>query len=90
MATERQALDEGERTEMAGGRVIVETVELEGATLKRTTHAPGWRWTEHSSSEVGEPRCPRHHVGVILSGRMYVEDAEGNGFEAAAGDAVVI
>ena len=90
MASERQAFASGERTEMADGRVTVETVELGGVTLKRVTHAPGWRWTEHSSAEVGEPRCPRRHVGVVVSGRMWLEDADGNGFEAGAGDAVVI
>ena len=90
MASERQALDAGERTEMADGRVKIETVELGGAVVKRVAHAAGWRWSEHSSAEVGEPRCPRRHVGVMIGGRMWVEDADGNGFEAAEGDVVVI
>ena len=90
MFSARQALDDGERTYMADGRVTIDTVELGSAVLRRIAHAPGWRWTEHSSAEVGEPRCPRRHVGVIASGRMWVEDAEGIGFEAAEGDAVVI
>ncbi len=90
MATERRALEAGERTEMAGGRVTVETVELGGVVVKRIAHAPGWRWSEHSSPEVGEPRCPRRHVGVIVRGRMHVEAADGSAFEVAEGDVVVI
>lgn len=90
MPSERQALEAGERTEMAGGLVQIEAVELGGALVRRVAHAPGWRWTKHSSAEVGEPRCPRHHVGLIVGGRMRVEDADGNGFDAAEGDVVVI
>ncbi len=90
VSSERQALDDGERTEMAGGRVQIETVELGGAVAKRVAHGPGWRWSEHSSAEVGEPRCPRRHVGVMVGGRMRVEDADGNGFDAVEGDVVVI
>lgn len=90
MASERRALEDGERIEMAGGRVRIESVELGGAVVKRVAHAPGWRWTEHSSAEVGEDRCPRRHVGVIVRGRMRVEDADGRGFEAGEGDVVAI
>ena len=90
MSSEKQALDEGERTAMAGGLVEIEAVELDGTLVRRISHAPGWRWTEHSSAEVGEPRCPRRHVGVIVGGRMRVEDADGNGFDALEGDVVVV
>lgn len=79
-----------DRSELAGGRVIVETVALGGLVAQRTIHAPGWRWSEHSSPEVGEPRCPKTHVGMLTEGRLWVEPAEGPGFEVGPGDVVVI
>ena len=75
---------------MAGGLVQIDTVVLGGVIVKRVSHAPGWRWTVHSSAEVGERRCPRRHIGVIAGGRMRVEDTDGNGFDALEGDIVVI
>tara|TARA_B100000686_G_C16701461_1_gene923671 strand:+ start:369 stop:659 length:291 start_codon:yes stop_codon:yes gene_type:complete len=75
---------------MAGGRVKMEVVDLAGVVVKRVSHAPGWRWSEHSAELVGTPRCPRKHVGVIIEGRMWVEDADGSGFEATEGDVVAI
>jgi hypothetical protein len=90
VSSERRALDDGEHIEMAGGRVQVDAVELRGTVVKRVAHGPGWRWSEHSSAEVGEPRCPRRHVGVMVGGRMRVEDADGNVFDAIEGDVVVI
>jgi quercetin dioxygenase-like cupin family protein len=90
VATAHQALADGERTEMAGGRVVIETVDLGGVIARRVSHAPGWRWSEHTAPEVGEPRCPRRHVGVMVGGRMRVADAHGNEFDAAKGDAVLI
>jgi len=87
----RHSFDEpDERVELAGGMVVSETVTLGGVVAQRSTHAPNWRWSVHSSPEVGEPSCPKTHVGVIVSGRMWVEPATGEGFEAGAGDFVVI
>ena len=79
-----------ERSELAGGRVVVETVTLGGLVAHRTSHAPGWRWSVHSSPEVGEPRCPKTHAGIMTEGRLWVEPAEGAGFEAGPGDVVLI
>ena len=79
-----------ERSEIAGGRVIVERITVGGVVAVHTSHAPGWRWTEHSSPEVGEPRCPKTHVGMLTEGRLHVEPAEGPAFEVGPGDVVVI
>lgn len=87
----RRSFDEpDERRVLAGGRVAVEIVELAGAALARVTHEPGWRWTAHSAAEAGAPRCPKRHVGVVVSGRLAVELADGSGYVAGPGDAVSI
>lgn len=79
-----------ERTSLAGGRVRVDVVRIGEMPVKRVSHAPGWRWSEHSGPEVGAERCPDTHVGLLLAGRLGVELADGSSFEAGAGDVVVI
>lgn len=82
--------DPAERIEMAGGRVVVEVVHVGGVEARRAWHAPGWRWSEHTAPEAGQSRCPKRHVGVIESGRMHVEPADGEPFDVGPGDVVVI
>lgn len=79
-----------ERRTMAGGRVTVEVARAGALPVLRVSHAPGWRWSEHTAPEVGAERCPGTHVGVMVAGRMAVEEADGARYEAGAGDAVVI
>ncbi|MFQ5426310.1 MAG: cupin domain-containing protein [Gaiellales bacterium] len=91
MESGRRSFDEpDERSELAAGRVVAEKLTLGGVVAHRVTHAPGWRWSVHSSPEVGEPRCPKTHVGLVTAGRLWVEPADGEGFEATSGDLVVI
>jgi hypothetical protein len=70
--------------------VIVEVVRLGGMPVLRSTHPPGWRWSEHTGPELGLERCPATHVGVITSGRLNVLEADGSSFEAGPGDVVAI
>ena len=86
----RSFAEADERLELAGGRVVVEIVRIGGAEARRTSHAPGWRWSEHSAPEAGVARCPKHHVGVLESGRMRVVPSDGEPFDAGPGDVVVI
>jgi quercetin dioxygenase-like cupin family protein len=74
----------------AGGRVVADVVYLGGMPVIRTSHAPGWRWSEHSRPEAGSDRCQNTHVGVMLSGRMEIEAADGSRAEVGPGDVVLI
>ena len=54
-----------------------ELITLGDHTVGRVTHQPGWRWSTHTRPTVGTERCQTRHVGVVISGRMGVELADG-------------
>lgn len=86
----RSFAEPDERRSLAGGRVTAEVVRLGELPVVRASHAPGWRWSEHSAPEAGKPRCPNTHVGVMLSGRMHVVEADGSSYDAGPGDVLAI
>ena len=43
-----------------------EIVRIGGMTLGRATYEPGWRWSEHVGSQIGEDRCQVEHVGLTV------------------------
>lgn len=79
-----------ERRVLAGGRVTVDVLRLGEVPVARVSHAPGWRWTEHSADEAGTDICTNIHVGVMIAGRMMVQLLDGTEYEAIAGDALAI
>ena len=79
-----------ERRVLADGRVLVEVVHVGAVPVLRVTHAPGWRWSAHSAPAIGTERCGNVHVGVMISGRMMVEQAGAAAYELRQGDAFVI
>ena len=54
-----------------------EVVILGEVHLGRTTHQPGWRWSEHVKPVAGTPSCTFHHQGWVVSGRMQIETDDG-------------
>ena len=87
----RRTFDEpDERRTLAGGRVVVDVVRLGELPALRVSHAPGWRWSEHSALGAGRDRCPGTHVGIVVSGRLGIEEVDGTVVEARAGDVVAI
>jgi class 3 adenylate cyclase len=54
-----------------------EVVILGEVHLGRTTHQPGWRWSEHVRPVAGTPSCMFHHQGWVVSGRMQIETDDG-------------
>jgi hypothetical protein len=58
--------DPDERREMTLGKF--EIVHLGGLTIGRATYQPGWKWSEHVGSELGERYCKVEHVGLVVSG----------------------
>jgi hypothetical protein len=60
------------------------------APVGLATFEPGWRWTNDVRPIVGRDRCPRLHVGYLLSGRLHVEFPDGSTMDIHAGDLVEI
>ena len=80
----------GEQRTLAGGRVTVAVARLDEMPVLRVSHAPGWRWSQHSAPETGVERCPGVHVGVMVSGELAVEEADGSTYTLRPGDALAI
>jgi quercetin dioxygenase-like cupin family protein len=85
MRPEAKSLDEGAVRPVDRG--IVQVVELDGATLMRTTFEPGWRWSECVKPIVGGESCQVNHVGYCVSGRLHVRMENGDEMEIRTGDA---
>jgi class 3 adenylate cyclase len=59
----------------------IELVNLGEESVGRQVLEPGWRWSEHVKPVVGTPFCEFHHVGLVMSGRLHVEMADGTVME---------
>jgi class 3 adenylate cyclase len=68
----------------------VEVVELGDRLVARTVWQPGWRWSTDVKPIVGTEYCQAHHVGVVLSGRVRVQMADGVELEIKEGDVAEI
>ena len=86
---ERKSLDQPEETRPIDDGTV-EIVELDGATVMRTTFEPGWRWSKSVKPLAGTDSCQTHHVDYAISGRMHVVMDDGTELEIGPGDAMQI
>lgn len=68
----------------------VEVVDLGPAKAARLTLQPGWSWSTSVKPIAGTDLCQSRHIGIVVSGRMRVRDADGNETIAEPGLAYVI
>ncbi|WP_419165703.1 cupin domain-containing protein [Candidatus Palauibacter sp.] len=61
-----------------------EVVHIGGLTIGRATYEPGWRWSEHVSSD--EPLCTVEHVGLVLAGTATAAFEDGRVVELRTGE----
>jgi class 3 adenylate cyclase len=67
-----------------------QVVVLGEVYMARSTHEPGWRWSEHVKPVVGTRSCLHHHKGVVVSGQMEVEMDTGARRRIGAGEALEV
>ena len=72
------------------GRGKAEVVNLGGVKVGRTTHEPGWRWSQDIKPRAKTDRCEAQHVGYIVQGRFRIVGRDGSEEEISAGDTFVI
>jgi len=84
LAKEIGDFDHPDKSRDVGG-VREDIVELANATVGRIVHPVGWKWSEQMRPVVGTDRCQSRHMGLMLSGRLAIETAEGRIYEVAAG-----
>lgn len=68
------------------GRGRLELVDLGDSALGRIRYQPGWRWSEDVRPIVGTPLCQIHHIGVVISGLLHVEMADGTSTDLGTDD----
>jgi class 3 adenylate cyclase len=68
----------------------VEIFSLDDLDIGRTVFQPGWRWSNDVKPIAGTESCQYHHVGIVLSGRLHVEMADGLSLEIGADSAYEI
>jgi class 3 adenylate cyclase len=68
------------------GRGQLEFVDLGDVGVGRSTYPPGWRWSEDVKPIVGTDDCEVHHVGVVISGHLHTEMADGSSMDVVPGD----
>jgi hypothetical protein len=68
----------------------LDLVRFAGTTVGRATYDPGWHWSTHVGATAGQTLCQVSHIGMVISGRAAVADADGNVEEMRAGDVFFI
>jgi quercetin dioxygenase-like cupin family protein len=63
-----------------------EIVRIHGMTIGRATYQPGWKWSEHVGTALGQRSCHVEHVGMVVSGCATAAMDDGKVVEMRAGD----
>ncbi len=61
------------------------SILLQSASIGLGIYQPGWKWSLHAGAQAG--KTSENHIGYIISGRMIIQDSNGNQAEVGAGDA---
>ena len=72
------------------GRGTVDVIKLDGATLRRLTFQPGWRWSEDVKPTAKTESCQIPHLNVHISGRLGVKMVGGVEKEYGPGDGALV
>jgi uncharacterized RmlC-like cupin family protein len=63
-----------------------EVVNIGGMTIGRATYQPGWKWSEHVGTPLGQTHCNVEHVGMVVSGSAAIGMDDGRVIAMRAGD----
>ena len=64
----------------------LELVTLGDVAVGRQVLDPGWRWSLHVQPLVGTAQCEIHHIGLMLSGQLHAQMADGTVLEVGPDD----
>src|SRR5919109_980197 len=68
----------------------LELVNAGGGVVGRLVLEPGWRWSEHVKPIAGTEWCEAPHFQYHVSGTLRIQMADGNEFDARAGDVTAL
>lgn len=69
-----------------GDLVHSSVVRVGDLTVGRVIQDPGWHWKTHMQPLVGGDLCEVRHVGIVLSGRLHIEFADGTSMDLRPDD----
>jgi hypothetical protein len=76
--------DPDEHREMGLGALAL--VTLGGVTVGRASYEPGWKWSTHVGTALGQRLCLVEHVGLVVSGRNRITMEDGRVIDVGPGD----
>lgn len=59
-------------------KLVQRHVEMGDIIVGHITTEPGWRWSTHVQPRVGGEWCQVRHVGIVISGRLGLQFADGS------------
>lgn len=74
----------------ASGKGTVDVVQLGGATTRRLTLPPGWRWSVDVKPNAKTDSCQIPHLNIHISGRFKVHMEDGKETEYGPGEVAFI
>jgi hypothetical protein len=77
-----------ETREFPNGRV--DLLRIGGAEIGRLTLRPGWRWSTDVKPIAGTELCEAPHFQYHVSGTLRVQTADGEVFDAVAGQVTAL
>jgi hypothetical protein len=83
-------LDSPDETRKFAAHGYAELVMLGDLVVNRGTFEPGWRWSQDVKPIMQTERCPVHHKGLVISGRMHIEYDDGTAGDLRPGDVIDI
>ena len=72
------------------GRGTVDVVKLGGATLRRLTFQPGWRWSEDVKPSAKTEFCQIPHINVHVAGQFGIKLVDGTEKVYGPGDVALV
>lgn len=72
------------------GKGTVDVVNLGGATTRRLTFQPGWRWSVDVKPTAKTETCQIPHLNIHISGQLKVQMEDGKETEYGPGDVALI
>ena len=64
----------------------MEIVQVGPTKVARLTVQPGWVWSECIAPVAGTDSCQAHHLGVVQSGRLFIQHEDGSETTIGPGD----
>jgi hypothetical protein len=69
---------------------VAEILRVQGSDIGRLVLQPGWRWSEHVKALAGTEWCEAPHFQYHVAGRLGIQMASGEQFEAGPGDVTAL